>query len=139
MIGDEAKVDEQIVEEFFKHLLTGPEPTLPSTVEHAVQGGRRTLRRRNAAGATLVSLVVAAALASSALLGPHSQTVAPPGGTPSSTAVPSVTPTMPAMRNTTSPSAVASPARVASPAGPVPSSVARTAIPTASSLTPASN
>jgi hypothetical protein len=52
MKGDEAKVDDQnLVEGVIKHLLAAREPALPSTVDNAVQGGRRTLRRRrNAVG-----------------------------------------------------------------------------------------
>ncbi len=128
MSGDEAAVDGQILaEEFFKQLLASPEPTLASTVEHAVRGGRRTVRRRRqGVGAMVVSLAAVTAFATSALLGQHPQSVGTPGVTPSSTAPSQQSPT-PAPTETPIPTPTRQPQGLAS-TSPTASSVVPTAV-----------
>lgn len=87
MSGDEADVEDQdLVEGVFQRLLAAPEPALPSTVDYAVQGGRRTLlRRRSAVGAAMTSLVAIAAITGVALLPSHRPADTAPGGAPVAT------------------------------------------------------
>lgn len=93
--------DQDLVDGVFRHVLADPEPVLPSTVDFAVLGGRRKVRRRRIAqGAGTAALVVVAVFGAGALLGQHRQAAATTGVSRSRAATPSAT---------RSPSAAASP------------------------------
>ncbi len=137
MSGDETRVDDQdLVEGVFKHLLAVREPALPSTVDHAVRGGRRTLRRRrSAAGAAVISLAAVTALATGALLEQHPRIAVPSGSTPSSITTPSASPRASAAPSA-QPSPTASAVQVSSTSGPVPSGATDTGASVMGSPTP---
>jgi len=99
--------DQVLVDGVFRHVLADPEPVLPSTVDFAVLGGRRKVRRRRIAlGAGTAALVVVAVFGAGALLGQHGQAAATTGVSRTRTATPSAT---------RSPSAAASPSATPSP------------------------
>ena len=119
---DEADMDDhELAGAVFQHLLAEAEPRLPSVVDQALHGGRRTVRRRRmATGVGILSLAAVIATSGFALAG-HGRTEVTPGGTTSGT--PSASPSTPA----------SGPPQFVTPS-PAPGTAAATATPTAPTI-----